>query len=110
MESRRATWVNFAEPLFYRKRGNLTYVRNTACNEEDPPAMEVPSIMSNPHEWERSYHYMSSGEVCDPSAVECRWSSSVHGSLLPVRRLSRLSIRTGSDFSPARRTLPRCRR
>jgi hypothetical protein len=54
--------VIFTEPLFYRRKGDLTYVRNVHWNEENPLTPLTP-IISNSDEWERSYHYMSSGEV-----------------------------------------------
>lgn len=54
----------FTEPLFYRKKSDLIYLRNIHCNDEDiEPSLALAPIVNNPEDWERSYHYMSSGEV-----------------------------------------------
>lgn len=57
--------IVFTEPLFYRKKGALVYVRHVDCNEDDNPHADpyLGPLFAGSSNWERSYHYMSSGEV-----------------------------------------------
>jgi hypothetical protein len=54
--------ILFTEPLFFRKRDELTYIRDVYCNS--PASISsLKSRLKITDEWVPSYHYVSAGEA-----------------------------------------------
>ncbi len=54
--------IIYTEPLFFRRKNALTYVREVHCNETGSVS-KLKGVLKRTNDWVPSYHYVSSGEV-----------------------------------------------